>query len=75
MKKEVDDGCKLLDEPEPPAFSRKDIDEFDPAAYYDSLCETFPTYMTSAVAATASGSYGEDTMRVVLSETLWPGFG
>ena len=72
VKKEVDDGCRLLDEPEPSTFSRDDIDEFDPAGYYDSLCETFPTYMTSMVAATASGSYGEETMQVP-SETVWPG--
>ena len=72
IKKEVDDGCRLLDEPEPSTFSRENIEEFDPAGYYDSLCESFPTYMTSMVAATASGSYGEETMQV-LSETAWPG--
>ena len=72
VKKEVDDGCRLLDEPEPSTFARDDIDAYDPAGYYDSLCETFPTYMTSMVAATASGSYGKATVQV-LSETVWPG--
>ena len=74
IRKEVDDGCRLLDEPEPTAFSREDIDEFEPTGYYNSLCETFPTYMTAAVAATASGNY-EENMEVCLSETAQPGFG
>ena len=64
VKKEVNEGCKLMSEPEPATFERNDIEDFDPAAYYDSLCGTFPTYMTSLVAATASGRYGEETMQV-----------
>ena len=64
IRKEVEAGCQQLSEPEPAAFSRGDIENYEPGAYYNTLCEHFPSYMTTLVAATTSTGTRDGNMQV-----------
>ena len=64
IRKEVEAGCQQLSEPEPAAFSRGDIEQYEQGAYYNTLCEHFPSYMTTLVAATTSTGTRDVNMQV-----------
>ena len=64
IRKEVEAGCQQLSEPEPAAFSRDSVEQYEPGTYYNTLCEHFPSYMTTLVAATTSTGTRDGNMQV-----------
>ena len=68
MQHEADAGSRLLSEPGVSSFLRDDIENFNPTAYYDHFCSTFPTFMvTLAAVAVKQGVISDATLQVYFS--------